>query len=122
MYDWVVEHGINKFLIAIGADSTNLNTGCKGGVIKYLENNLGRRFIRLICALHSSELPIKYFIAEMNRKPTPNNAFSDNGDRRFADETIRKLCGSSQVGHISVKYRKNPKLNTYATKQVDLHN
>ena len=45
---------------------------------------------------------------------------SNSGDRRFSVETICKLCGSSEFGDISVRYRKNPKLNTYATKLVDL--
>ena len=38
MYDWVEEHGINNSLIAIGADSTFLNTGYKGGTIHLFEN------------------------------------------------------------------------------------
>ena len=29
-------------------------------------------------------------------------------------------CGSSELGNISVRDRKNPKLNTYATKLVDI--
>ena len=76
LYDWVVEHGISKSLIAIGADSTNLNTGFKGGAINFLENKLGRRLIWLICALHTNELPIKHLMAELDGKTTSNNAFS----------------------------------------------
>ena len=45
---------------------------------------------------------------------------SDSGDRWFAVETICKLRVSSEFGDISVRNRKNPKLNTYATKLVDL--
>ena len=68
MYDWIVEDGINKSLIAIGADSTNLNTGCKGGAIDFLENKLERRLIWLICALHTNELPIEHLMAELDVK------------------------------------------------------
>ena len=45
---------------------------------------------------------------------------SNREDRRFAVETICKLRGSSKFGDISVRYRKNPMLNTKATKLVDL--
>ena len=44
----------------------------------------------------------------------------NSGDRRFAVDTICKLRGSSKFGDISVRCRKNPKLNTHATKLVDL--
>ena len=60
IYDWVVEYGISESLMAIGADSTNYNTGYKGGVIHFLENKLGRRLIWLICAMHTKEPPLKY--------------------------------------------------------------
>ena len=63
-------------LIAIGADSTNLNNECKGGAIIFLENKLERRLIWLICALLTNELPIKYLMAELDIKNTSNNAFS----------------------------------------------
>ena len=28
MYEWIVDHGIKDSLLAIGGDSTNVNTGC----------------------------------------------------------------------------------------------
>ena len=40
---------------------------------------------------------------------------SNSEDRRFAVETICKLRGNPEFGDISVRYRKNPKLNTYVT-------
>ena len=36
MYKWVVEYGISKSLITIGADSTKLNTRYKGDAIHFL--------------------------------------------------------------------------------------
>ena len=37
MYEWIVDHGIKDSLLAIGGDSTNVNTGCWGGAIQFLE-------------------------------------------------------------------------------------
>ena len=76
IYDWIVEYGISKSLIAVGADSTNLNTGHKGGVIHFLENKLERRLIWLICALHTNELPLRHLMLTLDGKTTSNVAFS----------------------------------------------
>ena len=37
MYEWIVDLGIKDSLLAIGGDSTNVNTGCWGVAIQFLE-------------------------------------------------------------------------------------
>lgn len=49
----------NDSILAIGCDSTNANTGCKGGVIHHLEVALRHPVNRFICLLHTSELPLR---------------------------------------------------------------
>ncbi|MCP4393105.1 MAG: hypothetical protein GY804_02390 [Alphaproteobacteria bacterium] len=39
IYDWVEDHNISESLIAIGDDSTHVNTGWEGGAIQFLEKN-----------------------------------------------------------------------------------
>lgn len=62
LYEWIVDHDLDKSLLAIGGDSTNLNTGWTGGTIHLLEKKLGRRLIWLICVLHTNELPLRHLM------------------------------------------------------------
>lgn len=64
----MVDHGVDETLLAIGADSTNLNTGWRGGTIHHLEEKLGRRLIWLICALHTNELPLRHLVTGLGVK------------------------------------------------------
>lgn len=53
-------------VLAIGCDSTNANTGCKGGVINCLEKKLGRPLQRFICMLHTNELPLRHLFEQLD--------------------------------------------------------
>ena len=46
-------------LVVVGCDGTVVNTGAKGGVIRCLENKLGRSLHWIICLLHFNELPFR---------------------------------------------------------------
>ena len=41
IYEWLKERGFDKTIVAIGGDSTNVNTGWKGGAMAHLEKLLG---------------------------------------------------------------------------------
>ena len=62
IYNFLKTYGIDATLQMIGADSTNLNTGCKEGAIVLLEKQLGRRLVWAICLLHTNELPLRHLI------------------------------------------------------------
>ena len=47
-------------LSAIGCDSTRTNTGMDGGMVRHLENQIGRKLNYLICCLHLVELPLRH--------------------------------------------------------------
>ena len=51
-----------KNILAIGGDSTNVNTGWKGGAIHLLEVGLNRRLVWIVCYLHLNELPLRHLI------------------------------------------------------------
>src|SRR6218665_1680999 len=55
--------GIDKTLQAIGGESTNVNTGWKGGTMHLVEVKLKRKLNWLICALHANEVPLHHLIA-----------------------------------------------------------
>ena len=63
-------------LLAIGGDSTNVNTGYKGGSIHFLEVYLGRRLVWIICFLHTNELPLRHLIILLDGPTSSDNTFS----------------------------------------------
>ena len=50
------ERGIDQTLLAIGCDSTNVNTGSLGDVIHFFEEKLHGKLNWLVRALHTNEL------------------------------------------------------------------
>ena len=60
LYEAISEIGIAESLTAVGADSTPVNTGAKGGAIHLLELLLNRPLQWLICSLHLNELPLRH--------------------------------------------------------------
>ncbi|KAE8746239.1 hypothetical protein FOCC_FOCC007111 [Frankliniella occidentalis] len=48
-----------EHLQVVGADGTNTNTGWKGGIIRKLEQKLGRPLQWIVCLLHFNELPFR---------------------------------------------------------------
>ena len=75
MFEWLTDNSICDTLVVLGADSTNFNTGWKGGVIQYMEKMLGRKVIWLICALHTNELPLRHLMAALDGKTASDNKF-----------------------------------------------
>ncbi|XP_065663964.1 uncharacterized protein LOC136085927 [Hydra vulgaris] len=60
--EYTAMRNINVHLKAIGGDSTNVNTGCDGGVMHFMELKLGRKLNWIVSALHTNELPLKRLI------------------------------------------------------------
>lgn len=63
-------------LTTIGCDGTVLNTGNRGGVIKYMEEYLGRPLQWVICFIHCNELPLRHLFIEADGKMTGPIGFS----------------------------------------------
>ena len=70
------EHGIDKTFMAIGCDSTIVNTGSAGGVMHYLEVKLQRKVNWLVCALHTNKLPLKHLITALDGKTISGNKWT----------------------------------------------
>ena len=66
MVDFFRKYGIDTTIKMIGADSTNVNTGCHEGAIVILERLLGRRLVWSICLLHTNELPLRHLLVELD--------------------------------------------------------
>ncbi|XP_047132856.1 uncharacterized protein LOC124811415 [Hydra vulgaris] len=74
--EWLTERGIDKSLLAVGRDSTNVNTGWEGGVIKHIDIKLGKKLVWLICQLHTNELPLRHLITNLDGQTKSNNKWS----------------------------------------------
>lgn len=62
----ITELDANDNILAIGCDSTNTNTGCKGGVIRHLEVALRHPVNWFICLLHTNELPLRHLFTTLD--------------------------------------------------------
>ena len=76
MLTWILEHGVEKTLTHLGADSTTSNTGWRKGIIAWLEKLLGRKFHWLICMLHTNELGLRQLVAKLDGKTNSKTGFS----------------------------------------------
>ena len=76
LVDWMKRHGVDKTIQAVGADSTNMNTGRKGGTITFVEKLLDRKLTWLICSLHTGELPLRHLIQQLDRPTNSDHTFS----------------------------------------------
>ena len=76
IFEWLEENGVSQNIVAIGGDSTNVNTGWKGGAIQFIEKSLKRKVIWLICALHTNELPLRHLMINIDGKTLSDNKFA----------------------------------------------
>ena len=63
IFEWCVQFGVHETLKVIGGDSTNSNTGWKGGAFHFLEKYLDRRLFWCVCQLHTNELKLRRLIS-----------------------------------------------------------
>lgn len=76
LVEWLETHGVGRTLIAIGGDSTNTNTGWRGGVIQHVEKKLGRKLSWIICWLHLNELPLRHLITALDGQTSSDRTFT----------------------------------------------
>ena len=66
LFDILEQHDSTDSLQFLAGDSTNMNTGWRGGTHAHLERLLGRRLYWGICPLHTNELPLRHLIAAVD--------------------------------------------------------
>ena len=72
----MVEHGVDKTMEVLGADSMAEMMGWSGGAIAWLEKLLGRKCFQVVCNIHTNELPLRYLITTLNGKSSSKDGFS----------------------------------------------
>ncbi|XP_065676742.1 uncharacterized protein LOC136092430 [Hydra vulgaris] len=100
--EWMIQHGVDKTFQALGGDSTNVNTGWEGGVIKFVELKLDKKLNWLICALHTNELPLRHLIVELDGKTLSNNKWS--GDLGKLLDTVTDLEINKNFEMVTLAY------------------
>ena len=76
LVDWIKNYGVNETLLAIGGDSTNVNTGREGGTFHHVEKKLGIKLNWLVCYLHTNELGLRHLVADTDGPTTSDHTFS----------------------------------------------
>jgi len=66
----IVETQSTDSLQAVVCDGTNNNTGVRNGIIRKMEEALGRPLQWLICLLHCNELPFRKFMSTVDKART----------------------------------------------------
>ena len=61
--------------MVLAGDSTNSNTGWKGGTHKWVEELLGRRLVWAICNLHTNELLLHHLIHYLDGPTSSKDGF-----------------------------------------------
>jgi DNA-binding protein YbaB len=74
--DYIYEKNLQDVIIAVGCDSTNINTGSSAGVITLLEKKLEKPLQRFICMLHTNELPLRHLFQNLDGRTTGATTFS----------------------------------------------
>ena len=75
LYNVLEQHNSLDSVKFVKADSTNMNTGWKGGSNYHLENLLGRKLDWGICNIHTLELPLRHLIVKIDGKTCSNKGF-----------------------------------------------
>ena len=76
IHTWLLDHGADDNLWMVSGDSTNTNSGLRGGVIAFLEKLLGHKVHWIICQIHVNELPLRHLIINLDGPYTHKSGFS----------------------------------------------
>ena len=76
IFEWLCDFGIDEVLKTVAGDSTNGNTGWKGGHFAWLEEYLEHKLHWLICQLHTNELPLRVLIKILIGMTTSKSGFT----------------------------------------------
>ena len=75
LYEILEENDSLESLMVLQGDSTNENTGWRGGTHTHLEKLLGRKLYWAICNLHSNELSLRHLVIKMDGQTTSDKGF-----------------------------------------------
>ena len=91
--------GATESCIVLGGDSTNSNTGWKGGAMAHLEKLLGHKCQWVVCNIHTLELLLKHLISSIDGPTSSKDGYTGN---------IGKLLSSVEAMKYNPNFRALP--------------
>ena len=85
-YTGSVNYDVDKTLVKIGGDSTNLNTGWTAGIIALIEKKIGRKLHWIMCQVQTNELGLRELI-----KKTDGDTDSKTGFKGPIGNMLKKV-------------------------------
>ncbi|KAI6651413.1 hypothetical protein LOD99_5220 [Oopsacas minuta] len=76
IYTYLQKNRLEREILLVGCDGTNVNVGWKNGSIVNLERMLGRELQWAVCLLHTNELPLRHLFEYFDGKTSVPNSFS----------------------------------------------
>ena len=110
LFNILEQHNSTDSIQFLAGDSTNMNTGWKGGSHALLEKMLGRRLYWGICPLHTNELPLRHLIANVDGPTCSDKGFTgpvcsllSQVNEMAYDPDFRAILGSERIIYIPEK-------------------
>ena len=75
VYSALVEMKADKSVQVLGSDTTNTMSGAEGGAQHYLEVKLNRNVFRVLCNLHTNELPLRQLFKWLDGDTSGKDSF-----------------------------------------------
>ena len=107
LYELLDQHDSLESLPVLAGDSTNSNTGWKGGTHAHLEKLLGRKLFWAICNIHTNELPLHHLIIILDGPTSSDKGFSGDVCSHLSkvnemqyDPGLRQMAGGEDLIYI----------------------
>ena len=114
LYELLQQYNSTDSLQILMGDSTNQNTGWKGGTHAHLEKLIGRKLFWVICCLHTNELPLRRLIAAIDGPTGSDKGFMgpvcsllSKVDDMAYDDSFRAMPGGEELITIPEDVQKN---------------
>ena len=73
--EFLETHNLVETLKVVGVDSTAVNTGANTGILKRMEDQIGRKVYWGVCDLYTNELGLRHLFQKIDGLTTGNNSF-----------------------------------------------
>jgi hypothetical protein len=78
LFEILQDLGATESCIVLGGDSTNSNTGWKGGAMAHLEKLLGHKCQWVVCNIHTLELLLSHLISSIDGPTSSKDGYTGN--------------------------------------------
>lgn len=93
----IKDMGAQDTVSVIGCDSTNVNTGCNGGVIRRLEKSLGRPLQWFICMMHTNELPLRHLFSRLDGTTSGACSFAGSIGKEIQCNELKPVVNFNRI-------------------------